>query len=309
MRPKFSFFAIVVFGLALPVTASAVSAAPTAQQLAIKIKTATTTPTKVNLASQIQAAQRSSYKDGPCFQEQSTPGNQFSQCDFGAVSAKKIVVLLGDSTAAMWLPAFDAAGRAHQFHVILLARIGCNLHGIILKSWTGAVDPQCAVFRSAAVDFIKNLQKPQVFIVQQNRNPVTASGHPVTSTEWISAMKTFYSKLKAAGATVAFIEPAPVDPIDAATCLSQNSRTSTKCNFPASAGFIRTAKDADDQAAAAAKVPTINTLSLFCTSSSVTAATICPVQVDGTLVYADRWHINRRYSEYVWQGLAALLKL
>lgn len=283
---------------------------PSAQVLASAIKAATTTPTKTDLADQLTTAGHSSYQLGPCVQKQSAPGDSFLNCDFGVPSASKTVVLLGDSQAAMWLPAFDAAGKAHNFHVVLLSRLGCNSNPLVLLSFSGTVDAQCSVFRSATLKYLRTLHAPQVFVAQLHRYPQTANRTPVSDATWASSMKTLYASIKGAGAiSISFLEPAPVDPTDGAACLSQHATSSQKCTYPALQGFVTSARTSDEQAATASRVNVVNTLSLYCTGSTITASTLCPVQVNGLLVYADRWHTSSQYSAYVWQGLAALTKL
>ncbi len=283
---------------------------PSPADLNAQIKLATTKATTATLGPQILTAAKSSYELGPCVQDISSPGNRFTQCDFGSVSAAKTVVLLGDSQASMWLPAFDAAGKAHGFHVILLARLGCNSNPLVTLSFTGAVDPQCAVFRTASLNLIKTLHSPIVMFAQIHRFPLFAKQKPVPNTTWTSSMVSLFSSLKGAGAkSIAFLEPAPVDPVDAATCLSQHLSSSQKCTFSASVGFVNDARTADEKAATSSRVPIINTLSLFCTSSVTAPTTKCPAQVNGQLVYADRWHTSAQYAAYSWRALAALAKL
>jgi hypothetical protein len=256
------------------------------------------------------AAANSAYEIGPCVQNQSTPGDRFTQCDFGTTNASRTVVLLGDSQAAMWLPAFDAAGKAHDFRVVLLSRLGCNSNPLVLLSFTGSVDQQCAVFRSAALAYIKQLHAPQVFVSQLHRYPLTPQSTPVSDATWTASMETLFASLRAAGAaSISFLEPAPVSPVDPASCLARQMPASQKCTYAASAGVIASARADDNAAALAMHVTIVNTLSLFCTSSSIATTTLCPVQVNGVLVYADRWHTTAQYATYVWPSLAALTKL
>ena len=301
---------ITTLSLGTAAGALATPTPPTPTQLAAQIKAATTKPATTDLGPQVLAAAKSSYELGPCVQNQSTPGDRFLQCDFGSTHATKTVVLLGDSQAAMWLPAFDAAGQAHNFHVVLLARLGCNSNPLVLLSFTGTVDAQCSVFRKASLKYIKTLHSPLVFVSQMHRYQVSASNTPVSDANWTTSMKTLYSSLKASGASsTSFIEEAPVDPVDAAGCLARNLTASHKCTYSASLGIISSARAADEAAASVSHVPVINTMPIFCTSLAIATSTQCPVQVNGVLVYADRWHTTSQYAAYSWQALAALAKL
>jgi hypothetical protein len=292
-----------------PAMVSAVTTTPTPAQLTAEIVAASKTATSVNLASQLTGAANSSYEQGPCVQSQSAPGDRFTSCDFGTTSASKTVVLLGDSQASMWLPAFDAAGKAHNFHVILLSRLGCNSNPIVLKSFSGSVDAGCAVFRTATLKYIKTLTAPLVFVAQIHRFAQYANGTAVTNAAWTASMNTFFASLKSAGATVSFIEPAPVSPVDAAGCLSRNIGASQKCTFTLDKGVVADSRASDDAAVVKSKVTMVNTFSLFCTATAVAATTKCPAQVAGLLVYSDRWHTTTQYATHVWQAMAALTKL
>jgi hypothetical protein len=276
--------------------------------LATQIKLAATSPTSANLESQLLDPHFDEAR--PCIQSISSPGNVFTQCDFGTPNASRTVVLLGDSQAAMWLPAFDAAGKAHDFRVVLLSRLACNSNPIALINYLGTVDSQCAVFRTAALAYIKTLHAPQVFLSQQHLSPVAANHAPISDATWTASMETLFASLRAAGATsISFLEPVPVAPVDPASCLARNVTASQMCTYPASQGVIIHDRADDDAAALAMHVTTVNTLSLFCTSSVLSSTTMCPDQVNGLLVYADRWHVTTQYAAYVWPYLAALAKL
>ena len=301
---------ITTLSLGTSATGLSTPAPPTPSNLFKQIKTAITKPASNDLGPQVLASAKSSYELGPCVQNQTTPGDRFLECDFGSRQASKTVVLLGDSQASMWLPAFDAAGKAHNFHVVLLSRLGCNSNPLVLLSFTGNVDAQCSVFRKANLSYIKTLNRPLVFLSQAHRYPLSASNTPVSDATWKASMKKLYSSLKESGASeTSFIEQAPVDPLDPAGCLSRNMKASNKCTYSALQGIIMTAQAADEAAAKTSRVKLISTMQIFCNSSVLAANTQCPVQVNGVLVYADRWHISAQYAAYTWQALAAMAKL
>lgn len=306
---RYVILALVVGLMVQSRTAHSAPTTPTPTQLASEIATAVKSPTKAALESQLKVAAKSSYQAAPCVQNQAAPGNQFTACDFGTTSASKTVVLLGDSQASMWLPAFDAAGKAHNFHVILLARLGCNSNPIVLKSFSGAVDAGCADFRTASLNYIKGLTHPLVFLSQLHRYAEYANGTAVKNSVWTASMNTLFQSLKSAGATVKFLDPAPTSPVDAAACLSRNVHSSHKCTFTLNQGVIADARASDYAALTKSKISLINTFPLFCTGNKPVSSTQCPAQVAGLLVYADRWHTTSQYAAHVWRVLADLAAL
>src|SRR5207302_10722695 len=56
-------------------------------------------------------------------------------CAFGDLAGSRTVVVLGDSNAFMWLPAFDQIGKRLHWKVIVLAKNSCPPIYMLVYLW------------------------------------------------------------------------------------------------------------------------------------------------------------------------------
>lgn len=276
----------------------------------------TTGKSPVSLGPAVTTENNSEYSNPACLQRAKDVPT-LSTCVFGDPAAATTVVLYGDSNAAMWQPAFDKIGKARHFKVILMARLGCTFTDVTLgNTWLGGkADANCATFRANAVAAITALKKPRVVVAELHRYPKSPSGAAISATAWNSATVRSLTKLRSISSSLTWLlgVPAPPDQANATTigqpalCLSQHLTDTRPCNFSTARGII-TANQSDDQKSATATgTSAILVTSLFCQSGTLSPKTLCPLQVNGVLPYADAWHVTASYATYISTPLAQLL--
>ncbi len=83
------------------------------------------TLTPINADATINPMPYACYGSWPPSESQPISSNVSSTCDWGDRTAARSIFLIGDSQAAMWLPAFNAFGAANGWRIYFLAKASC----------------------------------------------------------------------------------------------------------------------------------------------------------------------------------------
>jgi hypothetical protein len=242
------------------------------------------------------------FYSGKCVESTTSSTSIPTDCRFGDVTSKTVVVLDGDSFAGMWFPALEWLATQDKFDLVLVARLDCPFALVPVSS-------ACSTWQQNAVTFINGLKPKAIIATSENIYPLKPSEPQVTQAQFATgitnALHQFTTpsveKLVLVGMpAVAFGSPAVA--VEPNACISGNLHTLKKCDVSTSVGILASRVAADTGATKAAGGHAVSLTSLFCTS------TTCPVVVDGKLVYADPFHVNTSYANLVKGALGQLLK-
>lgn len=222
------------------------------------------------------------------------PGTTYELCSLGAVRSRRVVVLLGDSHASMWIPALVPAATALDFRLVPLAKPGCALWALhenrpgwpCLTWWRGVLATIRRLHPSATVvSFLTgNFARGQAaFAAAALQRVLRAVPHPVVladppSDDWYTP-------------TV----PTP------AQCMSAPGANLGSCALRetpairASLAGIQAMVNRDGY-------PAIPTLQWFC------AGGICPTVIGDTVTSEDGNHITPQYAALLAPRLAGRLR-
>jgi peptidoglycan/LPS O-acetylase OafA/YrhL len=220
-------------------------------------------------------------------------------CAFGDLASSRTVLLLGDSTAAMWSGAFVTLAEAHHDRLVLLAKTDCApwlTRDLIFRN---GPDPWCSSWHRFEVAEAARLHPTAIVVtgflgLPANPDRVRAGvDHLLGDLRAITPDVTVLSNLPA-------VPPGSLDP---ASCVLVHSTDVAPCNlsvaaFDAAYGSFRAAL-VDGAHATGATFVDLDPL--LCT------ATTCPVVVAHHLVYRDLFHLNTAYVAYVTTPLGTLL--
>jgi hypothetical protein len=231
-----------------------------------------------------------------------------SQCAFGDTKSTKVVALVGDSRAQMWLDAFNTLGLAEHFKVVLIAKSGCpvpvgtyetnNDNGTVSAAPWAA----CTTFHSFMATSLAALH-PSVIVISSNYQLDLADpAHLASPAEVAADMTKFLKTLPAASTKVVlggFPQPAPT--ASPTLCLSKGPKKISSCNFLPSSPVV--AENAASQSAAkAAGADFINQTPWFCAATCPSIiASIIPYTIDG-------YHADKTYLNYLTGVLWGSLK-
>ncbi|MGB8651279.1 MAG: acyltransferase family protein [Mycobacteriales bacterium] len=247
--------------------------------------------------------------DGPALPDPSCTKVPVAQC-IAVHGTGKRVLLLGDSHAGMLLPAFRAIAKRENATLAVASRPGCPWQQALLfthgndedckrvkKTWYRRVipdfDPDVIVLATRATDHkvgasysVKSLDPslptdPSGLLVAATRQSLTALARP--------------------GRLLVVVEPVPVDPQHALSCLS-GVRVSTSCAFeteglsPAETGYRALARE----------LPGVRTVDLD--PLACPRLPVCDPIVDGFVVRRDHDHLTPAWSAYIADDVDTLLR-
>jgi peptidoglycan/LPS O-acetylase OafA/YrhL len=229
----------------------------------------------------------------------SLQGTKNQPCVFGDTTAKRTIVLFGDSHAEQWFGAVDALAIAEHWRLISWTKAACPVSDVVLpnpqlrREYT-----ECGVWRAKTIRAITKLH-PQLVIASQAD---TVPGPDYSSATWARKTATTLGELRKAAKSVVFVGDTPHPIEDIPTCIAAHLTAVKTCNVPAntSAGRHYLEVRREDVAAAVKKagVPLLDPTRWFCTATS------CPAVIANTIVYRDDSHMTQHFS----RALEPLLK-
>jgi hypothetical protein len=217
-------------------------------------------------------------------------------CPLGDTTSKKTMVLLGDSQAQMWAPAFIAIADAQHERLIILAKDACPPWLATYLTTGMSPFPQCTAFHSFTLAEIKTLHPAQIYVTG-------AEGPLGVSSINLKPVSSLLKDLLKVSSSTTVLSNIPWPVINPVTCLSAHSSNIGGCNMSEGefnnlyGKFHKTLKEAAKSSGATFA----NLDSLFCTKST------CPVVVANYLVYYDDYHITWQYADYVADALGQML--
>ncbi len=263
-------------------------------------------PVPANLAPALVDAKQDRpviYDDG-CHVDPSarTPG----ECVFGDPDAATTVVLMGDSHAAQWFPAFDALGRERHWRLVSLTKSGCPPAEVTI--WVGTFErayTECDAWRDAVFDRIADLQ-PDLVVVSMTygQTPivdgVTLDGEPAREV-MITAYRRTLDRLDSIAGRVALLADTPRAPDDPPICLSSHLDDALSCATARHDAIEGDWLEEQQGVAAAVGAAFVDPTPWVCPVDP------CPAVIGRYLVYRDTHHLTTTYATALRNRLAAAL--
>jgi hypothetical protein len=212
-------------------------------------------------------------------------------CTYGEKSAKRLVILYGDSHAAMWLPALAKIGQQQHFRVLLLSRASCFVADMSLWVWSSnSPSAACDQWKIWATNRIASL-RPQVVVVSDDANGYQrdAKYQLVPPSTYAAAQTAALKKLGAPGRKIIVIGRTPSLPGPVPACLAANATSIGRCGITVKK-YTSTISAVEALSATRAGATFVSPRPWLCT------ATFCPPVVGHTVVYSDDGHVARSYA-------------
>jgi peptidoglycan/LPS O-acetylase OafA/YrhL len=214
-------------------------------------------------------------------------------CSYGRLDAAKTVVLLGDSHALQWFPAFERLANRHGWRLVSLTRSSCSPAPVrVLNRKLKRVYTECDSWRESSLARIRAMH-PQLVVVASNtgyRDDLV--DHPDDPDAlWASAWARLFAALRATAGKVVLLADTPFLSREPADCLAAANASVSACAEPT--GTVL--RDPDWRAIvrhAAEKVgaPVVDPVPWLC-------AQRCPPVVGNLLVYRDANHLTSEYAD------------
>ena len=218
-----------------------------------------------------------------------------SQCDFGITSSKKVIVLFGDSHAAMWLPALVPIARRDGYKVILLFNFGCPAADLtIWNKGTGTYFTACNTARTGDIKMINRLKPKVLLLASRSAQSKSSAKSFFTNAQWQAGLERTIGLFRPSRARIAIIGDITLLNAIPPECLAAYPSSVQTCAV-ANPNPIRhnQGHQAGEQAAAATtRTPYVNPIPWLCT-------TTCSPVIGSMLAYSDKWHISDTYATYL----------
>ena len=231
--------------------------------------------------------------------------NPSVECAYGDTRASKVVLLTGDSLAGMWLPTFNALGKANHWRIVFLGMRGC-------APWGSPNDPKfimygtitaraCTKFSASVVKWAMRHHPDAVFMAGR----AYPKGRDFDKTPEIGPFKVALGQsmkaFRPSGAQLFIMGPTPryaygTVGVEAKDCIL-GARPMKACLLRPTKVVPQTEMQVEKYYHDAGRITMIDVQSLFCTVKS------CTVFVDDGkkkhLVFFDSVHINRYYASWI----------
>ncbi|HYY12620.1 MAG TPA: SGNH hydrolase domain-containing protein, partial [Kineosporiaceae bacterium] len=221
-------------------------------------------------------------------------------CRFGDPAGTEVVVLLGDSHAAHWFPALDAAARRQHWQLWFWAKSGCGYAdapeqlAAYRREYT-----ECAAWRTSALDRVTALPRVDLVVVGRGISYLGQllgdDGRVLDRTAaapvWGAGAERTFRRLTAGGRRVLLLRDVPRPGFDVPACLSSKD--------PAACSFARSGHVHPDDQLWAAEQPVVTRLDVPVADLT---DVVCPgdpcsvVSPGGAILYRDEHHLTATFA-------------
>jgi peptidoglycan/LPS O-acetylase OafA/YrhL len=231
----------------------------------------------------------------------STAPPPLRRCVYGDPDGQHTVVVFGDSHAAQWFPAIEAAGRIQGWRVVPVTKSGCPSVDVV--NWNSRLSRryrECEAWRSTAADDIVRL-RPDVVVIANRAAYKGLDQRPLPLNDYTRGLAATLDRFTRDQVPVVVLGPTP-EPGDAPpACVTGHTDDVRPCDLPANAAAPRDLARSEAEIARAANVPFIDPLPWLCGDG------VCPVVLGQFLVYRDDSHLSVPFAR--WLGPVLGLEL
>ena len=221
----------------------------------------------------------------------------------------RTVVVIGDSHARAWIPAFSRIIDVGDWKAYYLVKPQCTAAHVTIAS-LDSDEPftDCTDFQDWVVDQVADLH-PDLVVVASSPpvNGVFDGDDRVTSVEGIipllrAGYDDLFLELSQYADQVALVRDVPKSPDDPATCLSSGSPSLGDCMFePVERSTVL--GDVAVDSARTSGIEVVDPTPWLCYQGE------CPIVIGGTLSYRDTDHITTEYAANLWSELGNALHM
>ncbi len=214
----------------------------------------------------------------------------FGECVYGAPTAKKTFVLLGDSHAAMWFDGLKEAATLGGWKMRIFTMSGCPAVQLTFYGPEGG--SACNAWRAKAIAAIRKLKPNMVVVTSASFQQGVAKNTFASAAQWQAGMTATLNKLKAPNTKLVILGDIPVLQQSAPDCLAAHESAVQSCATPRAQALNGVLHGAEIAAAKATGARRIDVTNWLC-------AATCPPIINNILVYRNQFHISRTYSLYL----------
>jgi SGNH domain (fused to AT3 domains) len=231
-----------------------------------------------------------------------------SLCPRGAPDSEKTLMVIGDSHARAWIPAFDVIGEKAGWTTYYLVHSGCTAARVNVSDRAGALDTHCIEFHDWTLEQVRRI-KPDLVVIATApaNNGVYVGGKRVTdldrvADEMADGYDALFEKLTPVVNRTVLIRDVPRASGDTADCLSKRRNDLGDCLVTPWPNAEKLA-DVSVSAAERAGVEVVDSTPWFCWQD------ICPPVIGSMIPMRDSQHMTVDYSRHLAEPLGQALGL
>ncbi|WP_305786093.1 acyltransferase family protein [Symbioplanes lichenis] len=239
------------------------------------------------------------------------PDRQDRLCVYGDPAGARTVYLIGDSHAANWFPAVDAAARDAGWKLVAMTKAACPVPSV--RTWNIPLKrpyAECSAWRDQVFDRIA-ADRPQLVVLASNdmdsggliddagaRVPMSGKADDPL---WAAGWQRSFDRLRTPGASLVLLQDTNWPRGEAPECAATNPENLTACNRPLNKSIVEPNRRKLVAAAARADgIRVVDPTPWLCT-------TTCPIVIGNTLVFKDNSHLTETYSKALAPLMGAAL--
>jgi peptidoglycan/LPS O-acetylase OafA/YrhL len=217
-----------------------------------------------------------------------------ARCDFGEPTSLRRVVLFGDSHAAHWFPAIEAAATQTGWRLRVYAKPGCP-SADIRRLRHDRPYQACDEWRATVIDRLTGAERPDAVILSNRTDYHSDMYDPLTGDSvgeqwgdslWQEGFRRTIGWLLDAGIKVIVIRDVPRAPLHYALCHIRGG----ECTTPRDVALEETKLDLQVAREFGDRVMLIDFTDEFCNAS------ICRTNKDGRVIYRDDDHLAASFA-------------
>ena len=217
----------------------------------------------------------------------STSMNLSKRCVFGDPDAEKKVVILGDSHASMWLPAFDLLGQQLHWAIYDLSKVSCPASDLAKQhlSQEKRVYTECVTWHQWAHQAIRELDPDVLVLTSLTRKDGAAD-------EWRAGLEKTITESKTPRLRVMVLGDIPEMARKPPDCVAAHMNDVRTCSSAQTDVVDRTYHASEEAAASDTQSTYVDVIPWLCTET-------CTTIIGKTLVYSNTQHITATFARYM----------
>ncbi|MBI4882481.1 MAG: hypothetical protein HY826_00335 [Actinobacteria bacterium] len=251
----------------------------------------------------------SALEDNGCHVGWGATAPKANGCEFGDTTSDVVVVVTGDSHVAAWFGAFDEAGKANHWKIVMVTKRGCptadvEVYSAVNRDVLDAPYPECDTWRANAVQYITDLHADLVVFPMLTRRGVVGYSGAGAVREWGKGLGRTLDAVGASGAKLLVIGDTPKTNGDnVPLCVSAHPLDIAPCGNTRSNAVLDERLAELAEAAPAHHATYVDPSNWFCTE------TFCPAVIANLVVYRDDSHLTDSYARYRWPQIAQAIRV
>lgn len=222
-------------------------------------------------------------------------GSELLFCEYGAAESATHLVVVGDSHAVHWLPAFQRIAEQGDVRVTGLTKSSCPLVDLTVRFIPrgASVDQarafdECREWGRKAMEWILSVQPDLVIFSHSPQQALVGQSIEESQGEIAAGAIRYIERLEGAGIGVSVIRHTPWHRRDGPLCMAEEGATSMACGTDRNAALPMGSLEM--AAVEKSSIAMIDMEQFFCFEGW------CPAVIGNVLVHRDRHHLTATYA-------------